>query len=109
MKKVRIGRRRKIMPTCQHCGNEWTWGETLKSMWRIAMKCPYCGEKQYQSAESRKQLAKFGAIPVPFALILPLMDITILMAAGFLLIVLLAVFSVCPFFLKLSNEQEPYW
>src|SRR5690625_7214214 len=53
------------MPICQNCKQPWTWLVTIKNMFRL--KCPYCGEKQYQSARS-KRIASF--VNIGFLLII---------------------------------------
>ncbi len=36
------------MPICQNCSKEWTWKQTIKTLFKL--KCLHCGEKQYESA-----------------------------------------------------------
>ncbi|MDR4889763.1 hypothetical protein RGU12_19910 [Fredinandcohnia sp. QZ13] len=50
------------MPTCQKCKNKWSWKQTFKKSFTFtnAMTCPYCGEKQYITARTRKISASFS-------------------------------------------------
>lgn len=97
------------MPVCQSCGKEWTWKQTMKTLFKL--KCPYCGEKQYESAKSRM---KNGMISVLISLIAMLaanilLDLSLVSAIIFGLLAVVILLSVYPFVLKLSNEEEPYW
>ncbi|MFC4559341.1 TIGR04104 family putative zinc finger protein [Virgibacillus kekensis] len=95
------------MPICQNCGGKWTWNQTINTIFKL--KCPHCGNKQYESASSRIKGGCFALIPL---LILPInawLDFSVgtalILAAIFAIIVL----GMYPFILKLSNEEEPYW
>lgn len=71
------------------------------------MICPYCKEKQYVAASSRKQssvLIMF--ISIPF-LINIFFDLSISTSVIFTFIVALIIIGVNPFLIKLSNEEEP--
>ncbi|GAA0593665.1 hypothetical protein GCM10009001_07300 [Virgibacillus siamensis] len=96
------------MPTCQNCGEEWSWKQTVKTLFKL--KCPHCGEKQYESASSRRWGGMYALIPL--ILILPVniwADVSIGMAIFLAVTFLLVMFCSYPFILKLSNEEEPYW
>ncbi|WP_174612858.1 TIGR04104 family putative zinc finger protein [Virgibacillus ihumii] len=96
------------MPTCQNCGNEWSWKQTIKTLFKL--KCPHCGEKQYESASSRRWGGMF--VLIPLLLIMPVniwLEMPIVVAILLVIIFLLIMFSTYPFILKLSNEEEPYW
>src|SRR5699024_3349428 len=97
------------MPTCQNCRITWTWKETFNKQYNLMgeMTCPYCGEKQYYSAQYRKR----GGI-------IPLVMISLIMLGNLLfgpsVYALIALFSlipvifiVSPFFIELANEEEP--
>ncbi|WP_249869100.1 TIGR04104 family putative zinc finger protein [Oceanobacillus saliphilus] len=94
------------MPTCQSCGEKWTWGQTIKNIFRL--KCPYCGKRQYESASSRKNSGLFALIPL---LILPLnvwLDFSIGTASILIVIIAAIIIVFIPFILEISNEEEPY-
>ncbi|MGJ9460661.1 TIGR04104 family putative zinc finger protein [Oceanobacillus sp. CF4.6] len=94
------------MPTCQSCGKKWTWGQTIRTIFRL--KCTYCGKRQYESASSRKKSGLFALIPL---LILPLnvwLDLSIGTALIFIVILSTIIIALIPFNLELSNEEEPY-
>jgi len=96
------------MPTCANCDKKWTWGQTMKTLFRI--KCPYCGEKQYETAASRQKNGIFGVVfPLLFLPIIIGFNIPIGTTFVFLVLVALILLGVYPFMLKLSNEEEPFF
>src|SRR5699024_666146 len=96
------------MPICQNCKQSWTWLVTIKNMFRL--KCPYCGEKQYQSARS-KRIASF--VNIGFLLIIFSINILLSLTVGIgfilLLIVFIFLFGTMPFYMELANEEEFWW
>lgn len=95
------------MPTCQSCGEKWTWKQTIKSIFRL--RCPYCGKRQYESASSRKRNSLFMIIPFVLVPINAWLDFS--MGIALILAVIIGVIIIVsfPFHLKLSNEEEPYF
>lgn len=97
------------MPICQNCGEQWTWSQTVKTIFKL--KCPYCSKKQYESASSRWK----GSILSVFLLLFILLPLNILfnfspaaaLFFGFVIVVIML--ALYPFFLTLSNEKESYW
>ncbi|HEY4600668.1 MAG TPA: TIGR04104 family putative zinc finger protein [Cerasibacillus sp.] len=95
------------MPTCHNCKTEWTWKQTVKSLFRL--KCPYCGKKQYESAASRKRTSMISiipliAVPINLLLNLPWWNVIVLMIP--LIVIILGIY---PYLIKLSNEEELLW
>lgn len=99
------------MPTCQSCFEKWSWKETFKKSFTldIGMKCPYCNKMQYYSSRFRKRSS-----------LIPFIIITLIMLGNFIfgpsyiffltLIGLFPLFmGVYPFFVELTNEEEPLW
>lgn len=41
------------MPTCHNCKSEWTWKQTVKSLFRL--KCPYCGKNNMNQQHLEKE------------------------------------------------------
>jgi len=100
------------VPTCQNCGAEWSWKQTFKAMMRfsISMVCPHCGEKQYESVSSKRKTMLIGMLPIPLVFIFPYISgMTVWIALILAIMVSTVMMSIMPFFLKLSNEEEPYW
>lgn len=96
------------MPICQNCKQPWTWLVTIKNMFRL--KCPYCGEKQYQSARS-KRIASFvniGFLLIIFSINI-LLSLTVEIGFILLLIVFSFLFGTMPFYMELANEEEFWW
>ncbi|MCF3944907.1 TIGR04104 family putative zinc finger protein [Oceanobacillus alkalisoli] len=92
------------MPVCQACGKKWSWGQTFKTIFRL--KCPYCGNKQYQSAATRKKTVWYAIIPLSWFPLQAIFDFKLTTAVVFVLIALAIVFVTMPFIIELSNEKE---
>lgn len=88
------------MPTCAHCGEQWNYGQTLKTLWRMKPTCPYCDQKNFHSAKARKRGMFFSILLVP-----------IFAVAGTLLstVALVIIFSIYPFIIDTSKVEEPLW
>ncbi len=97
------------MPSCQNCHQKWGWQQTFKKTCTlsIGMVCDHCGKKQYLTARNRKR-----STVIPFLIISLIMlgnlffgpsYIALFALIGLLPIVLL----INPFFVELSNEEEP--
>ncbi|MGP4060175.1 TIGR04104 family putative zinc finger protein [Halobacillus sp. H74] len=106
------------MPICQSCGNKWSWKQSVKSLFRFSrkMKCPYCGEMQYQSQDSMKKGSLVALIPIILAPIITMVAqlfFSLEPLFGFVLMIYVLLmglfFSITPFVLRLSNKEEPLW
>lgn len=95
------------MPTCQSCGEKWTWKQTIKTLFRL--KCPYCGKRQYESASSRKKSGLFVLISLVLVPINAWLDFSIGIALILISIITIIIIGLLPFILKLSNKEEPYF
>ncbi|MGP4108945.1 TIGR04104 family putative zinc finger protein [Virgibacillus sp. L01] len=95
------------MPVCQNCGEKWTWKQTVKTMFRL--KCPHCGEKQYESASSRIRGGVFVLIPLVLLPINAWLEFSIGTVLILAIIFAFIIIGLYPFIIKLSNEEEPYW
>ncbi|WP_188383818.1 TIGR04104 family putative zinc finger protein [Ornithinibacillus halotolerans] len=99
------------MPTCQNCSKEWKWKQTFKKSFTIKsyIECPYCSEKQYLTAKTRKR-STLPAFIAPLVLFLKLIfNIPIIIVLFILIGVLLATLALYPYIIELSNEEEPLW
>src|SRR5690625_1653157 len=99
------------MPVCQHCQEQWTWKETIRQSFTldISMTCPHCQEKQYVSKSYRAIGHLFLFSPILLFFIVLWLDISLINAIILSIILALIVFSLYPFMIKLSNEEEPFW
>ncbi|AIF42831.1 TIGR04104 family putative zinc finger protein [Virgibacillus sp. SK37] len=95
------------MPACQNCGKAWTWVQTVKTLFKLT--CPYCGEKQYESAASRTKSSVFMLIPLLILIINVWLQLSFAMVILTALLLVLIILACYPFILELSNEKEPYW
>lgn len=96
------------MPICKNCANKWTWKQTVKKTTTLnpEMICPYCGEKQYQSRNS-KAVAPFLSLVVLLPLLVNILfDVPAAILLGLLPIIAVIIFLVYPFTVKLSCEEE---
>lgn len=96
------------MPTCQHCLHKWTWKQTIKKSFTlgVGMKCPYCHEMQYYSTRFRKKSSMVSFL-VPL-----LLAFNFLFGPSYLILIALLAFLplytiIVPFFVELTNEEEP--
>lgn len=99
------------MPNCQHCGHKWSWKETFVKIFtfRTKIRCSYCHSYQYVSKNSKNR----------FSLILTLFSLLFIPLVSFEIpIRYILAFEVCtyvllslglPFFVTLSDEDEPMW
>ncbi|WP_110926356.1 TIGR04104 family putative zinc finger protein [Bacillus massiliglaciei] len=99
------------MPTCQCCGKKWSWAESMKKLvtFRKEMKCPYCGEAQYQSTASRNTIVLLSLIPViilPLSVLFQLPLVTMICLDA---VLLLLIWMLMPIFLKITDKDEPLW
>jgi len=97
------------MPTCQNCQRKWGWKQTFKRSFTFSgsMECPYCNEMQYYTSRFRK-----GITIIPFLMIALIMASNLLFGPSYVAVISLLgllplVFIVTPFFVELSNEEEP--
>lgn len=97
------------MPTCQSCGEKWSWFGTMKKIIKCSkrMNCNHCGEVQYQSKNSLNKMTFYSLSPLLIIFFdavfnLPL-TYTLVFAIPFVFLILFTL----PFFLKLTNKVEP--
>ncbi|MDO6449198.1 TIGR04104 family putative zinc finger protein [Oceanobacillus profundus] len=95
------------MPICQNCGEEWTWKQTVKTLFRL--KCPHCGNKQYESASSKKRTNMIGLIPLIALPINVFFSFPWWMVIVIMIPMIAVILIVYPYMIKVSNEEEPFW
>ena len=96
------------MPICENCNNKWSWKQTIKKTTTLnpTMTCPYCGEKQYQTQESKWKIGVLTPI-----ILLPLLIQSFFDVPGALLLSLIPILAVLvvllyPFLVKLSSKES---
>lgn len=96
------------MPKCQSCGKRWTWGESVKRSFQLGggMLCPYCRNKQYYSARMRKR-SNITLFIIPLILVGNLFFGPSIITVIILLSIIPVYTLLFPFFMELSNEEEP--
>ena len=97
------------MPSCQNCHNKWSWKQTVKKTFSAigGMTCPYCDEKQYITARTRKRSAVFPLTIVPLIMLGNLYFGPSYLSLSALLVLIPLVFIIYPFYVEFSNEEEP--
>jgi len=95
------------MPICQCCDNKWSWKQTIKTIFKL--KCPHCGNRQYESASSRLRSSVFMLFPLVLLPINAWLDFSVGIVFILAVVLVLTIFAFYPFILKLSSDQEPYW
>lgn len=96
------------MPTCENCLNRWSWKQTLKITTTLnpALKCPYCGERQYQTLKSKKKMA-FHTPIVLFPLLLQIFfDIPRVIVFSLFFILFWIVMLTYPFLVEVKSKEE---
>ncbi|MEH7236835.1 TIGR04104 family putative zinc finger protein [Bacillus sp. JJ1562] len=86
----------------------WSWKQTIKKSltYKNAMSCPYCGENQYISSRTRKRTAVIGFIAPALILVNLFLDSPLVIL--YTMMGLIPLFIVIyPFYLELSNKEEP--
>lgn len=96
------------MPTCEKCNNKWSWIQTLKKTTTLnpELTCLYCGEKQYQTQKSKKQIAFLTPtvlLPLLLQIFFDIPDV-ILFSLYFILVCM--VMLSYPFLVKLKSKEE---
>lgn len=99
------------MPTCKHCGHQWSWKETIIQLFSFKQKlnCSSCHTDQYISVKSRNQLSIVGIL---ISLILvPLISFGVSLRYIITSEILIYVLYIgcMPFLIKLSNRKEALW
>ncbi|MBM0066867.1 TIGR04104 family putative zinc finger protein [Alkalicoccobacillus gibsonii] len=96
------------IPTCNHCGTQWAWWQTVKRSFTISpdLPCPHCEKEQFVTKRSKKRSGLLGFVTplsIPIVVMLQPTFIGILLFYTSLFILLV---SICPFLMELSNEEE---
>ncbi|MBT2217198.1 hypothetical protein KK120_15320 [Virgibacillus dakarensis] len=94
-----------IMPTCQHCHRKWTYGNSIRKMFRIKKRCPYCSKVNYITAKAQwrmnlSSLFSFTILP------LSIFDVPIKWVAVTGVSIILIIIGTSPFIEKFSRERE---
>lgn len=95
------------MPKCQHCGENWTWQQTVKKSFTLDthMKCPYCNEKQFISKRTRKWSSAFMFV-IPLVLLLNIFWQPTLWTIVIMVFIASIYLVSYPYWLELSNEEN---
>lgn len=99
------------MPICKNCGHKWSWKDTFVKMFSLKNKltCSYCNSNQYVSKKSKNQLSLFTI--VVSLIYIPLVSFGV--SIGYIFtwgLITYVLTSICmPFFIRLSEKDEPMW
>ncbi|NLI69175.1 MAG: hypothetical protein GX374_11090 [Bacilli bacterium] len=97
------------MPVCNKCHRRWTWKQMFIKQFNLSgeMTCPYCGTKQYYA----KRTKKWSGI-IPTSAIVLIMGGNLVFGPSYLGLFFLVLFLplyllIFPFFVRLTDEEEP--
>jgi len=94
-----------ILPTCQHCDTEWTYGESLKRL--FTLRCPYCGEKNYARKFRLRDILFSVITPIIILFIFPLINVSFKWSTFSIIILTIIYLATYPINLKLTKTEEP--
>lgn len=97
------------MPTCQHCHQTWSYTETLKKLFRLAMICPYCSKQNYLSATTRRHSSMFSMLIIVVFFSLTWLSVPLTWSIIIILIGNLSMIAIYPYVAQLSKKEEPLW
>ncbi|MFP7487238.1 hypothetical protein SFC65_24075 [Priestia filamentosa] len=99
------------MPTCNKCGQRWSWRHTfLQSMsFRKKLKCQSCQEPQYLSKNAAQRIGTYAMIPFIIWFILTLFNVPFKYSVSLEITLFAILYLIMPFLYELSNEEEPMW
>ncbi|WP_010650361.1 TIGR04104 family putative zinc finger protein [Oceanobacillus massiliensis] len=98
------------MPNCQKCNQKWTWKQALKANFKLdGTECPYCGQDQYITAESRRRTNWISFAPALSLLMLAFMDVSLGILISIIIVLSILMIGIYPFVIKLSSDQESFW
>jgi len=96
------------LPICQHCHTEWTYKDTVGSLFRL--QCSYCGKKNHFSRQFRWREPIFFLLVMGINFfILPILNISFILKILIISLILFMYIATLPFGLKLTKEEEPYF
>lgn len=100
------------MPTCQNCGQQWSWKKSFKKYMKFnhGMECPHCGEIQYVTSKSRGEAGVFSFLPI---VILIFSDLFFDLSIPVYILLAVVLFGISlmlyPFKMELTSKDEPLW
>ena len=97
------------MAACKNCGKEWTWKQTVVTLFRFRLICPHCGKRQYLTAASKSKTGLFGFIPIISMPIFNLFHVSWWLIGIIMTPVLIVIWISYPYMIEFSNEDEPLW
>lgn len=95
------------MPVCQHCNKQWTYGQSLKNLFKIRLKCPYCKENNYARKFRVRDIVFGVTTPIVMLFILPYTPLSFTWKTTIVFIALFIYMATYPINLQLSKEEEP--
>ena len=94
------------MPTCKNCGNKWNWKQTIRktTTFNLAMTCPYCEKKQFQTLRSKVKIAMLNmTISLPL-IIQAFFDVPKAILISLIPALSILIILIYPFLVELRNR-----
>lgn len=105
----------KWLPSCESCGKQWTFGESLKSVrsFNKGIRCSECDETQYLSKKARNRIGLLGLVQAPFLVSVSFFENMSSIHMIIHLITMIFVYcSIYPLLLDVQSEDQkdaPMW
>ncbi|GLO66808.1 MULTISPECIES: TIGR04104 family putative zinc finger protein [Oceanobacillus] len=92
------------LPRCWNCNHQFVWKDLC---FRIK-PCPSCGESQYLTKGSRNKALLFTPICSIFIVAMIILDINNIITACITGVLLLAIYTICPFIYQFTDREQPF-
>ncbi|GKV66963.1 MULTISPECIES: TIGR04104 family putative zinc finger protein [unclassified Sporosarcina] len=104
--------KKRSLPVCSNCGEEWTRRQSLAKPFSNKKTCPYCNETQYLTRETNKHMLKLNFLLVFTLIIAQIFADTFLGILVYLLLVMILYNLTIPYYMELQSKNpdtEPFW
>lgn len=51
-------------PNCAYCSKNWSYGTTLKNIFKLTMTCPHCGKENYYDSRGKGSMGTLILAPL---------------------------------------------
>lgn len=97
------------LPTCQHCGQTWTYVGTMKALGKVGMSnfviCPSCGERNFLQKLSKKMFVVNMLIIAVMLFGIPRLPVATGWKLATIPVIFIGYFLCYPFILRLGKTE----